>query len=226
LFERRPRCHALLRAALSAAAFAALCGVLADSAVAATTPAPPTPESATNCGGSLTRATPTTADPNLLNYKFNCDTAITAYTLVVNRGLNDFSTVDDFSSTAGVFETSGVADPKELFSCSGTIPGDGINCNAGAGGSMTSPEFAEGTFDTTEPYCASIPAGSPAGTQPDSTALVQLVVTDSTGAEDGPFRLRLDGTCPAVHVVKPKSKKPKTKKHGARQGADSKITRN
>jgi hypothetical protein len=209
--------------ALSAAAFAALGGVLAHSAAAATAP---TPESATNCGGSLTRATPTTADPNLLDYKFNCDTAISSFTLVVNRGLNDSTTVDDFSSTAGVFETSGVADPTELFNCSGTIPGDGINCNAGAGGSMTAPEFAEGTFDTAEPYCASIPAGSPAGTQPDSTALVQLVVTDSTGAEDGPFRLRLNGTCPAVHVVKPKSKKTKTKKHGARQGSESKITRN
>jgi hypothetical protein len=207
-----------LRLTLLAAAFAALCGVLASSAGAAA----PTPESTTNCGGSLTPGKPTTADPNLLSYKFNCDYAISSYTLIVNRGLTDNPTVDDFSSTAGVFEDSGIADPKEIFSCSATLPGYGINCNGGAGGYLTAPEFAEGTFDPTAPYCATIPAGSPAGTKPDRTAVVELVVTDATGAQDGPFRLHLDATCPVVHIVKPKPKaktKKHTKKHSARHSS-------
>jgi len=219
VFTRKARSRALLRTALLASALTACGGVLAGPAVAAA----PTPESATNCGGSLTLGTATTADPNLLDYKFNCDYGISSYTLLVNRTVNDFTTVDDFSSTAGIFDASGTADPKQIFSCSGTIPGVGINCNAGAGGFLPAPEFTEGTVDTTDPYCANIPAGSPAGTQPEPTAVVQLVVTDTTGAEDGPFRLRLNGTCPVVHVVpkpKPKPKpKTKTKKHRARQSS-------
>jgi hypothetical protein len=79
---------------------------------------------------------------------------------------------------------------------------------------MTAPFFAGGTFDPVDPYCANVPSGSPAGTRPEPTALVELVVTDTTGAEDGPFRLHLSGTCPVVHVVKPK---PKPKKHKSKQ---------
>jgi hypothetical protein len=218
VLRRKARSCALVRTALLAASLTALAGVLAGPAAAAA----PTPESTTNCGGSLTQGTATTADPNLIDYKFNCDYGISSYTLLVNRTVNDFTTVDDFSSTAGIFDATGTADPKQIFSCSGNIPGDGVNCNAGAGGLLPAPEFAEGTFDATEPYCANIPAGSPAGTKPDPTAVVQLVVTDTTGAEDGPFRLRLKGTCPVVHVVKPKPKakaKTKTKKHRARQSS-------
>jgi hypothetical protein len=189
-------------------AIAVLGCVLAGPASAAAT----TPESATNCGGSLTRATPTTTDPNLLNYSFNCDWGVSAYTLIVNRGLNDDTTLDDFSSSAGVFDPSGNSVPTESFSCSGTIPGNGVNCNAGVGGYLPAPDSAQGSFDATDPYCANIPAGSPAGTKPEPTALVELVVTDTTGAEDGPFRLRLHGKCPVVHVVKVK---PKTKQHGS-----------
>jgi len=92
--------------------------------------------------------------------------------------------------------------------CSGEIPGYGINCNAGAGGSIVSPDWAEGTFDTTEPYCANIPPGSKPGTKPDPAAVVELVVSDTTGAEDGPFRLRLSGKCPAPNA-KPKTKTSK-----------------
>jgi hypothetical protein len=107
----------------------------------------------------------------------------------------------------------------ESFGCAGTIPGNGVNCNAGAGGYLPAPDSAEGSFDTSDPYCANIPAGSPAGTQPEPTALVELVVTDTTGAEDGPFRLRLHGSCPAVHVVKVKTK---TKQHQSGKSAKQK----
>ena len=104
-----------------------------------------------------------------------------------------------------MFDPTGNPLSTESFSCSGTIPGNGVNCNAGAGGYMAAPNWAEGTFDITDPYCPNIPKGSPAGTKPEPGAVVELVVSDTTGAEDGPFRLRLAGKCPAVHV-KPKSK--------------------
>jgi hypothetical protein len=187
--------------------------VLAQTAVAAV----PTPESATLCGGTLKRAKPSADDPNPVSYKFNCNGSITAYTLVVLRKSNDSNTIDDFASSVSVFDPSGNPLSTASFACSGQIPGDGVNCNAGAGGSMASPDWAEGTFDTTEPYCANIPAGSPIGTKPDLAAVVELVVSDSTGAEDGPFRLRLAGKCPAVSAKsKTKSSKKPATKHTTR----------
>jgi hypothetical protein len=215
--DRKAWFHAPARLALVTLVVAALGCVLAGPAAAA---APP-PESATSCGGSLTKGKATVDDPNLVNYEFNCDWGITGYTVIVNRGQNDDGTLDDFASAPSVFDTLG--NPVSVgVVCSGTLPGDGVNCNAGAGGFVAAPDFIEGSFDATEPYCANIPAGSPAGTQPDPTAVVQLVVSDTTGAEDGPFRLRLRGSCPAVHVVKPK---PKAKHHASRNGQDKKAAR-
>jgi hypothetical protein len=211
--DRKARFRALVRPAAVSLAVVALGCALAASADAAA----PVPESTTNCGGSLTKGKATFNDPNLVNYKFNCNWGISAYTLVVSRGQSSDGTLDDFSPAASVFDISG--NPVSLgVACSGTIPGAGVNCNAGAGGYVAAPDFVEGSFDTTDPYCANIPPGSRAGTQPEPTAVVQLVVTDTTGAEDGPFRLRLTGTCPAVHVVKPKAK---AKKHAAKAGAHS-----
>ncbi len=202
------------RSALVALALALFGCVLVQSAVAAT----PTPESATLCGGSLKHAKPTPDDPNLLSYKFNCSGGISAYTLIVLRKPNDFNTIDDFATNPLVVDPTGNPLSTVGLSCAGQIPGNGINCNAGAGGSMASPDWAEGTFDTTEPYCANIPPGSPAGTKPEPAAVVELVVSDSTGAEDGPFRLRLDGKCPAVRVKpKPTTKKNAAVKHTARK---------
>jgi hypothetical protein len=83
---------------------------------------------------------------------------------------------------------------------------------------MPTPSWAQGTFDTADPYCRNIPKGAPAGTKPEPAAVVRLVVTDSTGAEDGPFRLRLADKCPAVHVKKAKSKS------GTRSKATTKST--
>jgi hypothetical protein len=215
--DRKARFHAPARLALVTLVVSVLGCVLAGPAAAAA----PTPESATNCGGSLTKGKATVDDPNLVNYKFNCDWGITGYTVIVNRGQNDDGTLDDFASAPSVFDTLG--NPVSVgVICSGTLPGDGVNCNAGAGGFVAAPDFIEGSFDTTEPYCANIPPGSPAGTQPDPTAVVQLVVSDTTGAEDGPFRLRLKGSCPAVHVVKPK---PKAKHHGSKKGQNKKAAR-
>lgn len=191
------------RSALVALALPLFGCALVQSAVAAA----PTPESATQCGGTLKRAKPTADDPNLLSYKFTCNWGISAYTLIVLRKPNDYNTIDDFDTNPLVVDPTGNPLSTVALSCAGQIPGDGINCNAGAGGSVPAPDWAEGTFDTSEPYCANIPAGAKPGTKPDPTAVVEVVVSDTTGAEDGPFRLRLDGKCPAVRV---KSKPKKT----------------
>ena len=200
------------RSVLVALALALFGCLLVQSALAAT----PTPESSTLCGGTLKHAKPTADDPNLLSYKFNCNGSISAYTLIVLRKSNDFDTIDDFNTNPLVVDTTGNPLSTVAWNCAGQIPGDGINCNAGAGGSMASPDWAEGTFDTTEPYCANIPSGSKAGTKTDPAAVVELVVSDSTGAEDGPFRLRLAGKCPAVHA-NPKTTKKTASKRAARK---------
>jgi hypothetical protein len=188
--------------------------VLVQSALAAA----PTPESSTLCGGTLKPAKPTADDPNLLSYKFDCNGNISAYTLIVLRKSNDFNTIDDFATNPLVYDPTGNPLSTLAWNCAGQIPGDGINCNAGAGGSMASPDWAEGTFDTTEPYCANIPPGSKAGAKPDPAAVVELVVSDTTGAEDGPFRLRLAGKCPPVHA-KPKTQKQASSKRAAHKAA-------
>ena len=218
MLHRKAERRAARRSALVALALALFGCLLVQSAVAAV----PTPESATLCGGSLKRAKPTADDPNLLSYKFNCNGGITAYTLIVLRKSNDFNTIDDFDTNPLVVDPTGNPLSNVALSCAGQIPGYGINCNAGAGGSVPSPDWAEGTFDTSEPYCANIPAGAKPGTKPDPTAVVELVVSDSTGAEDGPFRLRLEGKCPAVHAVPKTSGNKKT----ATQQSTPKAVRN
>lgn len=183
--------------------------LLPEAGIAATPP----PQASVHCGGSLKQVAATSQDQHLLAYTFNCDGPITAYTLIINRGSNDDSTMDDFSTTGLVNDNVTHAPVStESFTCEGVLPGNGINCNAGAGGFMDSPFFATGTFDTTNPYCSNIPASSPAGTKPQPTAVVQLVVSDTTGAEEGPFRLRLHRACPVLHVTKPKPKTLRT--HG------------
>jgi len=166
-----------------------------------------TPESATNCGGSLRRA-PSSDEPNTLSYKFNCDGGITAYTIIATRGPSDLSTIDDFSPNSLAYGTSGV-DSKVSFTCEGSIPGNGVNCNTGASSlSLPSPEFVEGTFDTTDPYCGTVStkatkkATTKASSKAEPQAVVQLIVSDVTGAEDGPFTLNLSPACKAQHVTK------------------------
>ncbi len=181
---------------------------------AATTPV--TPESATNCGGSLRRA-PTSDEPNTLSYKFNCDGGITAYTIIATRGPSDLSTIDDFSPNSLAYGTSGV-DSKVSFTCEGSIPSNGVNCNTGSATlSLPSPEFVEGTFDTTDPYCGTLPtkattkAKTKASSKAEPQAVVSLIVSDVTGAEDGPFTLNLKPACKAQHATKKSAKRHKHK---------------
>jgi hypothetical protein len=51
--------------------------------------------------------------------------------------------------------------------------------------------------------------------------MVQLLVTDTTGAQNGPFRLNLNQRCKPVHA-KPKPKPKKKKKGGKPKGKSRK----
>jgi hypothetical protein len=68
------------------------------------------------------------------------------------------------------------------------------------------------------PYCKFLPAHAKPGTPAVPQAIVQLIVTDVTGAQDGPFDLTLKTRCPSVAnvVPTPKPKKKNKKKSGSR----------
>jgi hypothetical protein len=182
-----------------------------------------TPTSLTDCGGHVTPDSggKTKGEPNLLDYKFQCDGGITAYTILINQQ-GDRATggsIDDYAPAPSVLESDGVTpSPKETLTCEGTTPSYGINCNAGAGAQLSDGFFAVGSVDPVQAYCKHLPitaSGKPAkpGRAAVPQAIVQLVVTDYTGAEDGPFTLGSTKTCPKVPNVVPKVKtKPKKTK--------------
>ncbi len=160
--------------------------------------APPPPQSATTCYGSLAAGTATADAPNLMNYKFHCDGRITAYTVVANRRPRNFDVIDAFSTTADVLDAQGNIVSNQSFGCEGTTPGNGINCNAGAGSFMGAGNVVSGSLDLTDPYCKTLAANAAPGTVATPEAIVQLIVTDTSGAQDGPFRLAPTSACPAV----------------------------
>jgi hypothetical protein len=187
-----------------------MCAVLTAAAGAA----PVTPNSETDCLGSISKdPAPTADDPNLIDYSIYCHGDFTAYTLIAHRRLFDFDTIDDFSPDISVLQIDGNPSSTEAVTCAATLPGDGINCNAGAGGVISAYFQVKGSFDLTEPYCKTLPKGAKPGTLAQPQAFVEFVVTDATGAEDGPFRLSLKPGCPRVPdrvPAAPKTKKKKT----------------
>jgi hypothetical protein len=199
---------------------AGICLIACALPALATAATAPTPVSATNCSGALTKA-PTADEPNLLGYKFHCDWGISAYTLVVNRKPNDYNTLDDFSPTADVIDLAGNVVSTLGLTCDGSIPGNGVSCNPGAKKYLAAPDYAQGTIDTSDPYCANIPADSPPGTRAEPQAIVQLVVTDTTGAQDGPFRLNLGSSCgptPKPHLKANKKHRHKQQRARRKKG--------
>ncbi len=187
--------------------------------------APPTPVSTTDCGGPLAiDPSPTTDDPYLVDYKFHCSEDITAYSLIVDRRASDFATVDDFDPSPQVFDPTGAPSATAAVSCSGETPGSGINCNAGAGGVVSRWNNVQGSLDLTEPYCKYLPSGAKPGTLAAPQAVVSLIVTNTTGAQNGPFRLDLTKACRKVADYVPfpkvttKKTKPKTKTTKPKKG--------
>jgi hypothetical protein len=87
-----------------------------------------------------------------------------------------------------------------------------VNCNAGAGGSVDAGNTIQGSVDLIQAYCKALPAKAKPGTAAIPRANIQLVVTDNTGAQDGPFDLGLNRRCPPAPDVAPAAKSKKTKK--------------
>jgi hypothetical protein len=218
---------ALERSALRGCAVAlsvcALPGVAAATATAAT--APVTPASLTDCGGHVSAdpGAKAASEPYLLDYRFSCDGTISAYTVIVDQEGDRGGAIDDFDPAPSVFQADGVTPSStESVTCEGTTPSDGINCNLGAGGALTAGYSVVGSVDPLQAYCKHLPTtanGKTAkpGTPAEPQARVQLVVTDATGAEDGPFNLGPVKACPRVPNVVPTAKAKKTKPKTAKK---------
>jgi hypothetical protein len=203
------------RVALLSCSVALVACVSAATAGAATD----TPTSLTDCGGKIAANSSgaATDEPNLLTYRFTCDGGITAYTILIQQQGDRGGSIDDYDPAPSVFETDGLTpSPTESVTCEGTTPSNGINCNTGTQGVQLTNEFAvQGSVDPIQAYCKHLPTNANGKTAKPGTAsvpqaVVQLVVTDYTGAEDGPFNLGPAKACPKVPNVVP-TPKPKAK---------------
>lgn len=203
------------RVALLSCSVALVACVSAATAGAATV----TPTSLTDCGGKIAANSSgaATDEPNLLTYRFTCDGGITAYTILIQQQGDRGGSIDDYDPAPSVFETDGLTpSPTESVTCEGTTPSNGINCNTGTQGVQLTNEFAvQGSVDPIQAYCKHLPTNANGKTAKPGTAsvpqaVVQLVVTDYTGAEDGPFNLGPAKACPKVPNVVP-TPKPKAK---------------
>ena len=139
--------------------------------------------------------------------------------------------MDDFDSNPQVFDPAGAPSATTAVSCSGVMPGNGINCNAGAGGVVSAWNNVQGSFDLVEPYCKYLPSGAKPGTLAAPQAVVNLIVTNTTGAQNGPVRLVLSAACRKVADYVPfpkvttKTTKPKPKKTKPKKSKKTKKTK-
>jgi hypothetical protein len=182
------------------------------------------------CVGDLSPATPTSTDPNLTNYSFHCNGQVTAYSIVVTRPGQAYDELDDFVNTGNVIDpNTGQLSSTEGFNCQGEIPGSGFNCQIAAPATYADTwALIQGQFDTTTPFCPTLPAHAKPGTKPSQGAVAYFVVNDPTGEEVGPWIFQMSPSCPVVKAVpkpkpKPKAKKShktkkKTKKHSTQKG--------
>ena len=170
-----------------------------------TTPSPPGstppptagPASLTSCVGKVSpNHSGGTDEPNLLTYRFECFGSISAYTIILQQQGDRGGSIDDYDPAPSVFETDGLTPSStESVTCGGSTPSDGINCNTATQGAQVTNEFVvQGSVDPIQPYCKHLPTDANGKTAKPGTlavpqAVVQLVVTDFTGAEDGPFNL-------------------------------------
>jgi len=193
---------ALPASVVAVGAAAVLATVAAPAGAAASLP---TPESLTSCGGILAADAAGTSQgqPNLLDYRFDCSTPISAYTITVDRVPGARANVDNFEASPTAITQSGSPSTTESITCEGTTPSNGINCNLGAGGFLNAYDAASGSIDLVAPYCAYLPPKAKAGTPAVPRAIVSVVVTDNTGAEDGPFYLAMTPACKKVPAVVP-----------------------
>lgn len=181
------------------------------------------PESATSCSGSLT-SDPTgksVDEPDLTDYSFYCDGGITAYSVTVDKVRSDGHNIDDYNPNPLVYSAGSdlqTVSPTESVNCGGSSPSNGIDCYSLVGstaGFIAPGDTIVGSVDLTSQYCASLPKGAKPGTPAVPRATVELIVTDSTGAEDGPFELRPTTACKSVPAVVPAAGTTATKRRTA-----------
>jgi hypothetical protein len=209
--------HHVMRVAASPFALALVPALVAVAGLPACAAAATiTPNSATTCYGSLAHD-PTgkaSGEPNLLDYKFFCNENIVAYTVLVTRGRGWSSTIDDYNSSPLVVDSDGTTSATEAPGCAGTTPGLGINCNIGTGAQIDAFNTVEGSIDPIGTYCPYYPTGAKKDSRPVPEAQVELIVSDYTGAEDGPFPLAVKQACsvPTGPWAKVKTAKHKSAK--------------
>lgn len=187
---------------------AGACAVPAMSGAATITPA-----SFTDCSGSLKAdsGAKKAKEPGLLDYSFTCNSGIAAYTIIAYQAGDDGAAIQDFAPAPLVYETDGVTpSPTETITCEGAQPSNGINCNTGTYlAEIDGGYFVDGTIDLGGIYCKHFPTPAKGktlrpGTQAIPTARVQLIVTDWSGAQDGPFALREPKACASVPNTVPR----------------------
>jgi hypothetical protein len=195
---------------------AGACAVPALSGAATITPA-----SFTSCAGSLKPDTGAkkAKEPNLLDYSFSCNSGFVAYSIIAYQAGDDNAAIQDYAPSPLVFETDNLTpSPTETITCEGAQPSNGINCNTGTYlAEINSGYYVDGTIDLGQTYCQHLPTPAKGkslrpGTEPIPTARVQLIVTDWSGAQDGPFALKEPKACPSVPKVPATTKKPSSKK--------------
>ncbi len=221
----------------SAAALTAL-----PTAAGAATPV--TPASLTNCYGSL-KADATgkgSGQSNQLDYSITCSTDISSYTVFAVRQQDADNNIQQYNTNPDVvypstFPTPGLAGTvsSQGVNCEGVIPSDGVNCYAQTVGSdgktpvlgaISAWFTTQGSISLDEPYCKYLPKGAKPGTAAVPTAIVEYIVTDNTGAEDGPFVLSLKGSkCAKVANAVPAkaTSKRKAKQAAIRHGRTERV---
>jgi hypothetical protein len=167
-----------------------------------------------NCVGDLSPATATDTDPNLTNYSFHCNGQVTAYSIVVTRPGQAYNEIDDFVNTGNVIDpNTGQLSTTQSFNCQGAIPGSGFNCLIGTPATYADTwALIQGQFDTTTPFCPTLPAHAKPGTKPSQGAVAYFVVNDPTGEQVGPWIFQYSPSCPVVKPVPKTKPKPKAKK--------------
>jgi hypothetical protein len=162
-------------------------------------PTPPAPKPTTKCWATLAKdGSPTTQEPNLIDYGFACNGEVTAYSVVITRSAHSTKTINAFSASPFVYLPNGAPSATESFACTGVTPSSGFSCAAPSNGAALGDHSVRGTFNPADPYCKRLPPGAKPGTLAEPQAQAQLVITDATGAERGPFAMVVRPSCPAV----------------------------
>jgi hypothetical protein len=203
----------LSRGALRRAALMTICvGAGACAVPAASSAATITPASFTTCSGSLKpdSGAKKAHEPGLLDYSFTCNSGIVAYTIIAYQAGDGGAAIQDYAPSPLVLESDNLTpSPTETVTCEGAQPSNGINCNTGTYLSeITGGYYTDGSIDLGQTYCKHLPTPAKGkvlrpGTPAIPTARVQLIVTDWSGAQDGPFALRQTKACPSVPNVAP-----------------------